>query len=156
MRVGQSLTFGRVVVHETGRGGQPGLFEGVARAWVHACYRDHRRMTPLYWYVPVGGALLVVGSVVWRLLLPHRRDPFTLVLVAGLPVAAVALFVASGLVNPAQPPQIEELPPSEQAELGLSLFLVSLELVLAWFVAAVFVLLRIVTAAALMGRRSRG
>ena len=113
-------------------------------------------MTPLYWYVPVGVVLIVLGSVVWRRRLPHRRDPFTVVLVAGLPVAAVAFFVASGIVHPAQPPQIEEVPPSEEAELGLGLFLVSLELVLAWFVASVFVLLRFVTAAALMGRRSRG
>lgn len=40
VRLGQVLIFGRVVVNETGRGCQPGLFEGVARAWAHAHYRD--------------------------------------------------------------------------------------------------------------------
>ncbi len=101
-----------------------------------------RRMTPLYWYVPVGVVLLVVGSVVWRRRLPHRRDPFTLVLVVGLPVAAVAFFVAAAFVHPPRPPLIEELPPSEQSELSLGLFIVAVELVLAWPVALLIVLLR--------------
>lgn len=112
-------------------------------------------MTPLYWYVPVAVVVLVVGSVVWRRRLPHRRDPFTPILVAGLPVAAVAFFVASGIVHPAQAPQIEQLPPSEQSELSVGLLVVSLELVLAWFVALLFVLLRWVPGA-LMGRPPRG
>lgn len=114
-----------------------------------------RRMTPLYWYVPVGVVLLAVGSVVWRRRLPLRRDPFTLVLVVGLAVAAVAFFVAAGAVHPPRPPSIEELPPSEQSELSLGLFIVAVELVLAWPVALLIVLLRWVPAA-LMGRPSRG
>jgi hypothetical protein len=89
-------------------------------------------MTLLYWYVPVGVVLLVVGSVVWRRRLPHRRDPFTLVLVVGLPLAAIASFVVAGAVHPPRPPPIEELPPSEQSDLGLGLFIVAVELVLAW------------------------
>jgi len=97
---------------------------------------------PLYWYVPVVVVVLGVGSVVWRWRLPQRRDPFPLILVAGIPVAAVAFFVAAGTVHPRQPFRIEEQPPSEQAELGLSLFIVGVELVLAWFVAFVFAVLR--------------
>lgn len=113
-------------------------------------------MTPLYWYVPVGVVLLVVGSVVWRHLLPHRRDLFTMVLVAGLPVAAVAFFVAAGTVHDPQPDQWEQLPRGEHADLGLRLLIVAVELVLAWFVAMLFVLLRWVPGALMMGRRPRG
>lgn len=40
VRGGQSLVFAGVVVHDTGRGDQPGPFEGVARAWVDAYVRD--------------------------------------------------------------------------------------------------------------------
>ncbi len=40
VRVGQLLICGGVVVYEMGRGCQPGHFEGVARAWVHAYFRD--------------------------------------------------------------------------------------------------------------------
>jgi len=99
-------------------------------------------MTPLYWYVPVGVVRLVVGSVVWRRRLPHRRDPFTLVLVVGLPVAAVAFFVAAGVVHPPRAPLIEEPQPSEQSELSLGLFIVAVGLVLALPVALLIVLLR--------------
>lgn len=114
-----------------------------------------RRMTALYWYVPVGVVVLVVGSVVWRRLLPHRRDPFTVILVSGLPVAAVAFFVATGTVYDPQPDQYEQLPRGQHADLSLRLLIVAVELTLAWFVALRFVLLRWVPGA-LMGRPPRG
>jgi hypothetical protein len=94
--------------------------------------------------------------VVWRRRLPHRRDPFTVILVAGLPVAAVAFFVATEFVHDPQPDQYEQLPRGEHADLGLRLFIVAVELMLAWFVALLFVLLRWVPDALMMGRPSRG
>jgi len=99
-------------------------------------------MTAPYWYTPVWVVVLVVGSVVWRRRLPHRRDPFTVILVAGLPVAAVALFVATGFVHDPQPDQLDWKPREEHPQLCLQLFIVAVELVLAWPVALLIALLR--------------
>jgi predicted membrane protein len=108
-------------------------------------------MTPLYWYVPVAAFVLVLGSVVWRRCLPHRRDPFTMALVVGLPLAAVAFFWAADVVHPQRPSLTDEMPHNEQSELSLGLFVVGFELVLAWPVALLFVLLRWVPGALMMG-----
>ena len=99
-------------------------------------------MTPLYWYVPVAALVLVLGSAVWRRCLPHRRDPFELALVVGLPLAAVAFFWGADVVHPQRPSLIDEMPHNEQSELSLGLFIVGFELVLAWPVALLIALLR--------------
>jgi hypothetical protein len=99
-------------------------------------------MTPPYWYVPVAVVVLVVGSVVWRRRRPYQRDPFTMALVVGLPLAAVAFLWAAEVVHPQRPSLTDEMPQNEQSELSLDLFIVACELVLAWPVALLVALLR--------------
>lgn len=90
-------------------------------------------MNPLYWSVPTVVVLLLVASVVRRRR-SSRRDPFLPLLLVGLPVAAVAFFVAFGLVDDPQPTQYEQLTRGEHADLRVGFLVVSAEALLSWLV----------------------
>ena len=68
-------------------------------------------MTPFYLYVPAVVLAVWLGHAVWSWTRPHRRDPFGVLLLAGLPVATVVAFVAFALAHDPGRGQYDALPP---------------------------------------------
>jgi len=88
-------------------------------------------VTPFYLYVPAVVLAVWLGHAVWSWTRPHRRDPFGVLLLAGLPVATLVAFVTFALVHDPERGQYDALPRGDHGDLRVRLLVVVLELVAA-------------------------